>query len=263
MRATLVIPALNEGEAIAHVLDSFRAAADRANASTFASEPIDWELLVVDGASSDGTAERAEAAGARVIVEGRRGYGRAYTTGFASATGEIIATADGDATYPVEEIPRLVDRLLRNQLDFITCDRMASIDRRAMTTEHRLGNALLNLLIHVAYRHLLRDLPGDGLVDSQSGMWVFRRRILDRLNLTQEGMAFSEELKLEVLLQGLRFEEVPIRYSERWGAPKLSSWKDGYRNMMFLIRKRIAVGRVAGTEASHRLPSKRARTTPR
>ncbi|MCI4344233.1 MAG: glycosyltransferase family 2 protein, partial [Thermoplasmata archaeon] len=188
MRATLVVPALNEGEAIAHVIASFREAADKANASTFLPEPIDWEILVVDGASSDGTAERAEAAGARVIVERRRGYGRAYTTGFAAATGEVIATADGDATYPVEEIPRLVDRLLRNGLDFITCDRMASVDRRAMTTEHRIGNALLNLLVQVAYRHLLRDLPGEGLVDSQSGMWVFRRRILERLNLTQEGM---------------------------------------------------------------------------
>ncbi|MCI4349998.1 MAG: glycosyltransferase family 2 protein [Thermoplasmata archaeon] len=258
MRATLVIPALNEGEAIGHVIRGFRDAAAQANATTFAREPLDWEVLVVDGASSDGTAERAEAAGARVLVEPRRGYGRAYMTGFAAASGEIIATSDGDATYPVELIPGFVQRLLDRELDFITCNRLAHIDRRAMTTEHRIGNSLLNLLVQVAYRHLVRDLPGDGLVDSQSGMWIFRRRILDRLNLTQEGMAFSEELKLEVLLNGLRFEEVPIRYAERWGAPKLSSWKDGSRNMMFLVRKRIAVGRVAGAGSAHRRASKRA-----
>jgi dolichol-phosphate hexosyltransferase len=263
MRATLVIPALNEGEAIGHVIRRFRDATTSANATTNARDPVDWEVLVVDGASSDGTAERAEAAGARVLVERRRGYGRAYMTGFASATGELIATADGDATYPVELIPGLVDRLRERALDFITCNRLAEVDRRAMTTEHRIGNSMLNLLVQVAYRHLLRDLPGDGLVDSQSGMWIFRRRILDRLNLTQEGMAFSEELKLEVLLNGLKFEEVPIRYSERWGAPKLSSWKDGSRNMMFLIRKRIAVGRVAGSGSTHRRPSKRAAPSAR
>ncbi|MCI4345083.1 MAG: glycosyltransferase family 2 protein, partial [Thermoplasmata archaeon] len=187
MRATLVIPALNEGEAIAHVIHGFREAAAAANATTLGRGPIDWEIQVVDGASSDGTAERAEAAGARVLVERRRGYGRAYKTGLAAATGEIIATADGDATYPVELIPEFVDRLQKNGLDFITCNRLAAIDRRAMTTEHRIGNWLLNLLVQVAYHHLVRELPGGALVDSQSGMWIFRRRILERLDLTQDG----------------------------------------------------------------------------
>jgi len=242
MRASLVIPTLNEAASIAHVLRLFRDAAAEANATIFRGNPVEWEVLVVDGASEDGTGAIAEAEGARVLVERRRGYGRAYKTGFEAARGEIIATADGDATYPVETIPGLVKRLLDDKIDFLTGNRFAYLDRKAMTTEHRLGNGLLNLFLGVAYHRYVKGLPG-GLHDSQSGFWVFRRELLGRLRLTAEGMAFSEELKIEVIVQGVRFLEVPIQYRERWGPPKLSSWRDGTRNLLFLAEKRFALAR--------------------
>jgi glycosyltransferase involved in cell wall biosynthesis len=243
MRATLVVPTLDESESIGHVLETFRTAAEAANATAVAPRRIEWEVLVVDGGSRDGTAAIAEAAGARVIVERRKGYGRAYKTGFAAARGEIIATADGDATYPVETIPALVHRVLEERIDFLTGNRMAFIDRRAMTTEHRIGNRALNLFLGVAFHHYLKEMPGGPLVDSQSGFWVFRREVLDRVHIDEDGMAFSEELKIEAILRGLRVVEVPIHYGERWGRPKLSSWKDGYRNFVFLAKKRLAVAR--------------------
>ncbi|MCI4366606.1 MAG: hypothetical protein L3K08_02520, partial [Thermoplasmata archaeon] len=84
---------------------------------------------------------------------------------------------------------------------------------------------------------------GGSLRDSQSGMWVFRRSILPGLKLTQDGMPFSEELKIEVVLRGFKFEEIPIPYRERWGAPKLSSWRDGRRNLQFLFEKRFDLAR--------------------
>ncbi len=242
MRATLVVPTLNEASSIGHVLETFRAAAAEANPRLFPNDPLDWEVLVVDGASTDGTADAARAAGARVIPEPRPGYGRAYRTGFAEASGEVIATADGDATYPVEEIPRLVRKILDEGIDFLTCDRLKLLDAKAMTREHRVGNWALNFGLKIAYHRYLKPAGGT-LSDSQSGMWVFRRSVLARVRATQDGMAFSEELKLEVLLNGFRFEEVPIHYAERWGAPKLSSWRDGRRNLVFLVRKRLAMGR--------------------
>ncbi len=243
MKASLVIPTLNEAASIAHVIRLFRAAASEANGTIFRGDPLDWEVLVVDGASADGTAALAEAEGARVLIERRRGYGRAYKTGFGAAKGEVLATADGDATYPVETVPGLVRKLLDERIDFLTGNRMAYLDAKAMTTEHRIGNRLLNVFVGVAYHHYLQDLPGQRLVDSQSGFWVFRRAVLDRVHLTQDGMAFSEELKLEVVMRGLKLVELPIRYGERWGRPKLSSWKDGIRNMMFLAEKRLDVAR--------------------
>jgi dolichol-phosphate hexosyltransferase len=243
VRASLVIPTLNESTSIGHVLRTFRTAAESANQRFFFRNPIDWEVLVIDGPSTDGTAEAAQKEGARVISENRKGYGRAYRTGFAAATGEVIATADGDASYPVDEIPWFVLNLLEHRLDFLTCDRLSYLDAKAMTTEHRLGNWVLNFGLRAFFHSALQGAPARVVRDSQSGMWIFRREILDRLRLTQDGMAFSEELKLEVLLRGLRFEETPIHYSERWGAPKLSSWRDGARNMLFLFQKRFEVSR--------------------
>jgi dolichol-phosphate hexosyltransferase len=243
MRATLIVPTLNESASIGHVLHNFREAAAAANNNLFARDPLDWEILVVDGASTDGTGALAEAEGARVIVEPRKGYGRAYRTGFEAAQGEILATLDGDATYPVEEVPRFARMLVDEDLDFITCNRFAYLDRKAMTTEHRIGNWLLNEFVAIAYAHYLREAGGVVMRDSQSGMWVFRRSVLGRVRLTQDGMALSEELKLEVILNGLKFREVPIRYAERWGAPKLSSWRDGRKNLSFLLTKRLDVAR--------------------
>jgi len=243
MRATLIVPTLDEAESIGHVLRSFRQAAAEANRTIFATAPVDWQILVVDGASTDATRAIAAAEGATVLVEPRRGYGRAYKTGFAAAEGDVIATADGDATYPVETIPALVRRVLDERIDFLTGNRMAYVDRKAMTTEHRIGNRVLNLFLDVAYHRFLRELPDGELADSQSGFWVFRRDVLDRVHLGEDGMAFSEELKIEVLLRGLHIVEVPIRYGERWGRPKLSSWRDGLSNLVFLARKRLDVFR--------------------
>ncbi len=245
MRGSLLVPTLNEAATIGHVLREFRTAALAANGTLFRDDPIDWETLVIDGASTDGTAERAAAEGARVIVERRPGYGRAYRTGFAEATGAVLATLDGDGTYPATEIPRLVRKLLDENLDFLTCNRLAFLDRRAMTTEHRIGNWVLNSFLRIAFAHYLSS-SGLRLADSQSGMWVFRREVLDRIHLTQDGMPMSEELKIEVILHGLKAEEVPIRYAERWGGPpKLSSWQDGRRNLLFLLTKRLELARQA------------------
>jgi len=243
MRATVVIPTLNEAPSIAHVLRLFRDAAAEANGTIFRGQPIDWEIIVVDGASEDGTASIAQAEGARVLIERRRGYGRAYKTGFEAARGDVIATADGDATYPVETIPGLVRKLVDESWDCMTGNRFAYLDRRAMTTEHRLGNRALNLFLGLAYHRYMENVPGRELHDSQSGFWVFRRAILPKLRLSEDSMAFSEELKIEAILRGFRLVEVPIQYRERWGPPKLQSWRDGIHNLMFLAEKRLEVAR--------------------
>ncbi len=247
MKATLIIPTLNEAASIGEVIRRFRAAAEEANRTVFSGAPLDWEVLVVDGRSTDGTPEIAAREGARVLSEPRKGYGRAYKTGLKAASGEVIATADGDLTYPVETVPSLVDQLIRENLDFLSGDRLAFVSRQSMTTEHRIGNWALNLFVAIAYHRFVRGLPSGTLLDSQSGFWVFRRSVLDRVHVEADGMAFSEELKIEAIVRGVRFVEVPIHYGERFGPPKLRSWSDGLRNLLFLLEKRLAIARESRT----------------
>jgi dolichol-phosphate hexosyltransferase len=249
MRGSLIVPTLNEERSIGDVLRTFRTAAEEANRTILRDRPIDWEMIVVDGASTDRTAEIATAEGARVVVERRRGYGRAYKTGFRAATGDVIVTSDGDGTYPVQTIPAVVRRLLDEGIDFVSGDRMTGVTRRSMTTEHRFGNGVLNLFVRIAYHRYLAALPGRTLSDSQSGFWVFRREVLDRVYLSSDGMALSEELKVEAIVRGLRFVEIPIAYGERATPPKLQSGRDGIRNLWFLATKRLAIER-----ESHRGP---------
>ncbi len=108
---------------------------------------------------------------------------------------------------------------------------MTRISRESMEASHRIGNALLNLVV--------RLLHGVHLQDSQSGMWVFRRTALKGLELTNDGMPFSEEIKLEVLEKGLRFKEVPIHYRPRIGEAKLRSLSDGWANVRYLLSRRL------------------------
>jgi len=191
------------------------------------------EVVVVDNASTDRTAEVARSLGARVIVESRRGYGAAYKAGLRTATGDVIVTLDGDGTYPPEEIPRLVEVLVDRGWEFLSACRFPLADAAAMPWSNRLGNAILTAATAVLFWKAVRD--------SQSGMWVFRRAVLERLRLTSDGMAFSEEIKLEALLRGVRFGEEHIPYGTRIGEAKLQKWRDGWDNLAFLVRKRIGL----------------------
>jgi glycosyltransferase involved in cell wall biosynthesis len=166
-----------------------------------------------------------------VVAEKTPGYGAAYKRGLAAATGDVIITLDGDGTYPPEHIPQLVDVLVENRWDVLSACRFPLSDPRAMGVSNRIGNWVLT-----AGAALLFFKP---IKDSQSGMWVFRRNLLERLRLTSDGMPFSEEIKLEAILQGFRFGEAHIPYGARIGEVKLQKWRDGWENLSFLVRKRF------------------------
>jgi len=221
VEVSVVVPTMNEESSIGAVLEEVRVAlAGR-----------DIELLTVDTDSRDRTNEIARSKGAHIISEPRRGYGRAYKTGFAAAHGTYIATLDADLTYPADRLPDLLAPLKEGRSDFVSGDRLTRLRGDAMTGMHRVGNAILNAAFHLLYRHPVHD--------SQSGMWAFRRDILPRLRLVHDGMAFSEELKLEVIRQGYRFLEVPIDYRPRVGEKKIRSVSDATQNLIWLLRKRF------------------------
>jgi glycosyltransferase involved in cell wall biosynthesis len=227
MRVSIVIPTLEEEGGIGPTLEAL----DR---PAFAERGWDVEVVVVDGDSKDRTREEAERHGARVVVEPRRGYGRAYKTGFAAASGDVIVTGDADGTYPFDQAHTFVDLLLREDLDFLTCDRYADLADGAMSAKHRLGNWILSTAARTLFAIHLRD--------SQSGMWVIRRSALNRLDVDgmADGMAFSQELKIRAIrVFGPRFREVPAGLRPRIGEPVLSSWRDGWGNLRGLVRLRL------------------------
>jgi len=224
-KISIIIPALNEEEGIEGVIRAIPK-------NELEKMGFDVQILVVDGNSQDRTRELASKAGAEVIIEPRRGYGRAYKTGFAKASGDIIATADADLTYPVEDIPKFVRVLQEENLDFITTNRFAYMERDAMSFRNQIGNGVLNLATRLLFRLNLRD--------SQSGMWVFRKDILDKLLLKSDKMSFSEELKLEAChFAKCRWREMPIQYKARVGKIKLRGWRDGFQNLLYLVKKRF------------------------
>ena len=222
MKVSVVIPTMNEEQSIGSVLDDVN--------RTMSGSKYDYEVLIVDTNSMDRTREIALSKGAKVVEEPRRGYGRAYKSGFEAAIGEVIATLDADCTYPAEDIPQLCDMLLQEELDFITTDRFARMEEGAMSGMHRFGNKLLTTTSRLLFSVKFKD--------SQSGMWIIRKSALGTLNVEDDGMPFSEEIKIEAF-RNVRAREVPIVYRKRVGEVKLSSWKDGWKNFKFLWKKRF------------------------
>lgn len=218
-KITVIIPCLNEEQGIELVLRRIPEFVD--------------QVIVVDNGSTDRTSQVAKSLGAEVIREPVRGYGRAYKKGFANATGDLIVTLDGDHSYPPDAISYLIEAFLHLEVDFLNASRFPVRDAKAMSLKHKFGNLVLSLAMSLLYFHWVSD--------SQSGMWVFRRSILKEMILESDGMAFSEEIKIEALRDSrIRFVEISIQYSSRLGEIKLNPWRDGFYNLWFLVRKRFA-----------------------
>jgi hypothetical protein len=167
-----------------------------------------------------------------VVRESVRGYGRSYKRGFAEATSDLIITLDGDHSYPVDAISYLIEAFLHLDVDFLNASRFPVRDRRGMSPINEIGNLGLSLAMSILYFKWVRD--------SQSGMWVFRRSILQHMKLESDGMGFSEEIKIEALRDSrIRFGEISIMYSSRVGETKLNLWSDGFQNLLLLFKKRF------------------------
>lgn len=217
-RISIIIPCFNEQTGVSKILKRLPLFID--------------QVIVVDNNSTDRTSEVAKKLGAQVVFEKRPGYGQAYSSGFKAIQGDIIITMDGDDSYPVEEIPKLIDCLLNKKAGFISGCRFPLVNKQSMRFLNKLGNYILTLFFLILTLKKIKD--------SQSGMWVFRRKTLLEMKLKSIGMAFSEEIKMEAILnKNIKFEEVQISYNDRIGQVKLNKWKDGLVNLLFLFKKRL------------------------
>src|ERR1700681_2924329 len=216
---SVVIPCLNESETISACVSAALEAIERMG--------FPGEVVVADNDSEDDSARLAEQAGARVVVERRRGYGSAYLAGFAASRGRYIVMADADLTYDFKEIPRFV-AALEEGAEMVIGDRMDNIHPGAMPWLHRyVGNPILTGLLNFFFR--------TGVKDAHCGMRALRREVLARLDLRTTGMEFASEMVIRASKENLKIAEFPIEYHPRGGESKLASFRDGWRHLRFLL----------------------------
>jgi len=196
MRTSAIIPALNEEESIGQVL---------------AAIPTDVvsEIIVVDGGSGDNTVAIARAAGAWVVHEPRRGYGRACSAGVVMATGDIVLFLDADGADDPSQIPDLVAPILSGQVDMVLGSRLArEMTSGAMPWHQQFGNWLAARLIRHLYGLPLTDL---------SPFRAVRRASLLTLGMEEMTFGWPTEMIVKAARRGWRVIEVPVRYRRRLG----------------------------------------------
>ena len=193
-----IVPCLNEEEAIGPVVAALRATG------------IDT-VIVVDGNSTDGTAERARGAGAQVIVEARRGYGRAIQAGLAALPpdAEIILFIDGDGSDRIEQVPNLLAPLLSQSADFVHGTRLeGEREAGALSLPQIVAGYLAGLMIRLAYGVRYTDM---------SPFRAIRRTALDQLGMQDESFGWNLEMQMRAAAAGLRIIEVPVGQRPRAG----------------------------------------------
>ncbi|MBT2323559.1 glycosyltransferase [Variovorax paradoxus] len=212
LRIAAVIPCFNEALAVAQVVDEFRAAVPEA------------EIHVFDNASTDDTAAVARAAGAQVTHVALRGKGNVARRMFADVEADIYVMVDGDATYDLGELRRLIDTLVEGNLDMVVGSRIDDgHDAHTYRAGHRFGNRLLTGAV--------AGLFGGRLTDMLSGLRVFSRRYAKSFPAVSEGFEIETELTVHALELRMPFAELPVRYRSRpeGSHSKLSTYRDGWR----------------------------------
>jgi len=221
---SVVIPCLNERATVGVCVAKAKGAFDRLGAP--------GEVVVVDNGSTDGSREVAAAAGARVILEERTGYGSALLAGFAEAKGRFLVMGDADDTYDFSDLEGFV-KPLASGYDLVMGDRLGGrIERGAMPWHHRLvGVPVLSFV--------LNRLFGARIRDAHCGMRSITREAYLKLRLRTTGMEFASEMLIRAVRARLRIAQIPITLHRggRPGRPHLRSFRDGWRHlkMMFML----------------------------
>jgi glycosyltransferase involved in cell wall biosynthesis len=220
VQVSVVIPCLNEEAGIVHVVEQAWAGLESAG--------LTGEVIVVDNASEDRSAELARDAGATVVHEPRRGYGSAYLAGLAAAGGDYVVMADADGTYDLSLIGPLVERL-RDGAGMVLGSRFeGTIHPGAMPWSNRyIGNPILTGMLNVLF--------GARVSDAHCGLRAIRREVIPQLELSATGMEFASEMVIKAGKRHVRIDEIPIDYHPRIGESKLSRFSDAWRHVRFML----------------------------
>ena len=222
-RIAAVIPALDEAQSIARVVKGLRGQELLASG----------EIIVVDNGSTDGTGEVARRAGARVVCEGRRGYGYACLAGVLAADAAVIVFLDGDAADDPDDLARVLEPLRAGEAELVVGSRaLGSRARGSMTWQQIFGNRVAAFLMRALYGVRVSDV---------GPFRAIRREDLLALGMREMTYGWPSEMIVKSVRAGYRYREVPVRYHRRIGVSKVGdtlagSLRVGWRIISTILR---------------------------
>lgn len=220
----IILPAFNEEEAIGRVIDEIPQQA-------LGKRGFDIRILVVDGNSTDSTRKIAQDKGAEVIIESRRGKGRAMRTAFERVRADYVFMLDADYTYPATYITQMLDILEQGHPVVIGSRLKGKIEKGGMSLLNLVGNHLLTLIANILFSTRISDLC--------TGYWGWKGDIIASLPLVSDGFTLEAELFTILARKGYKIAEVPIHYRRRSTPPKLKAVRDGIKIGWTLITRRF------------------------
>lgn len=220
-KLSVVLPCLNEEKSIEICINKIQ--------HIFKNYNINGEIIVVDNGSTDKTVEIVKKyKDVKLLFEEQRGYGAALRKGIDNAEGDYIIMGDADNTYDFYEIPKFLDKL-KEGYDLVIGSRFkGKILKGAMSWSHRyIGNPILS--------GMLRLFFGGNVSDAHCGLRAFTKEAYKKMNLRTTGMEFASEMVIHALKKKLKIAEIPIIYYPRIGESKLSSFRDAWRHIRFML----------------------------
>ncbi len=205
---SVVIPTLNEAGNILEVIDTVEKEVR-----------YPYEIIIVDGGSTDETRKIVKNKNCKLIIETRRGYGLALRLGMKIAKGNIMVMVDGDGTYELKHINIVLDRLIEKDAELCLATRMYD-PNKAMGMMNFVGNKVITFCFNMLYKQ--------NLSDSQSGYRAISKIAFDKIEFKEDDMAFATEMLVKFSQKKFKMVEIPTVYKERkYGKPKLRRFKSG------------------------------------
>ena len=194
------------------------------------------EIIVISNNSKDDTVKVAKKLGVKVYEDNRTiggiGYGFAHMTGIKHATGDIIVGADGDATYPIENLKQIIDYMMKEKLDFISCNRYPLQKGTKIPLLLKTGVRVLNMEVTLLYGKKINDIL--------SGMWVFKKEIKSKLDLTMGEWNLSPQIKINAARHPeIAFAEYSIAQHQRLGESHQAHFKTGFAHLRWIFLNRL------------------------
>jgi glycosyltransferase involved in cell wall biosynthesis len=227
MRISFLVPAFNEAATVVEVLDLVWAL------------DLEKQIVVVDDGSTDGTGDLVEKwqdgrDGVVLVRQRNRGKGAAIRAAVPHADGDIAVIQDSDLEYDPEDVPGLIEPILRGAADVVFGSRLSGgRPQRAYMFWHLVGNRFLSLLTNVLYNTTLSDM--------ETGYKAMRMEILRSLDLREDDFAIEPEITAKVCKRKLRIYELPIAYYGRtYAEGKKITWRDGIKAVRVLIGVRLS-----------------------